>query len=182
MQYFPDLKQGDPINRRWFNDLIGFCNSLVLRGDGRTTRVNRTASGTTVSAIIPSGSAGGGASGGGAGAAHLPFTITGGTAANVVEISAGFASRNGAAVYVAAGTATVSQSGYLMLRAPWDDNDGGWQPFEYVVIPVAGGAVSITDADFPLGYVTVSGGTAFEAATSFHPAMAVFIKAGTCTQ
>jgi len=181
MQYFPNLKQGDPINRRWFNDLIGFCNSLVLRGDGRTTRVSRSASGTTVSAIPQAVAAGGGGAGSGA-SGYLPFTITGGTAADVVEISAGFASRNGAAVYVAAGTATVSQSGYLMLRAPWDDNNGGWQAFEYAVIPVAGGAVSITDADFPLGYVTVSGGTAFEAATSFHPAMAVFIKAGTCSQ
>lgn len=60
MQYFPNLKQGDPINRRWFNDLIGFCNSLVLRGDGRTTRVNRTASGTTVSTIPQPVTAGGG--------------------------------------------------------------------------------------------------------------------------
>ena len=60
MQYFPNLKQGDPINRRWFNDLIGFCNSLVLRGDGRTTRVTRTASGTTVTAITQAVAAGGG--------------------------------------------------------------------------------------------------------------------------
>lgn len=68
MQYFPNLKQGDPINRRWFNDLIGFCNSLVLRGDGRTTRVNRTASGTTVSTIPQPVTAGGG------GGASLPTT------------------------------------------------------------------------------------------------------------
>ena len=44
-----------------------------------------------------------------------------------------------------------------------------------------GTSVAITDADFPLGYVTVSGGTAVVSIESFTPPMAVFIKAGTCS-
>lgn len=50
---FQPLKAGQKINRAFFNDLISFCNSLVLRGDGKTTQVTHTAGGTTVSAVIP---------------------------------------------------------------------------------------------------------------------------------
>lgn len=52
---FQPLKSGQKINRQFFNDLISFCNSLVLRGDGKTTQVTHTAGGTTVSAVIPEG-------------------------------------------------------------------------------------------------------------------------------
>lgn len=121
---------------------------------------------------------------------NLPFdlTIDGGT---ILNIGIGFASRNGTVVQVDAGTvslAQISASGYLMLRAPWvqdsQTSEWGWGDFERVVVTSAGGTVAITDADYPLGYVTISSGTvsAIESAESFHPAMAIFIKAGTCSE
>lgn len=66
---FQPLKSGQKINRAFFNDLISFCNSLVLRGDGKTTQVTHTAGGTTVSAVIPEGQRG-------ISAAVKPFVVT----------------------------------------------------------------------------------------------------------
>lgn len=113
---------------------------------------------------------------------HAPFQLSfnGGTAGTtIVDIAPGFASRNGTAVWVSSGTVGVSESGYVMLRAPFIDGTG-WGDFELAVIPVSGGSVAITDADYPLGWVTINGGT-ITSVESFNPPMAVFIKAGTCS-
>lgn len=116
-------------------------------------------------------------------ASHAPFKISfsGGTVSPfTLSVASGFASRNGDVVQVEAGTVSVSQSGYVMLRAPFNDSTG-WGSFEYAVIPITGGTVvAITDADYPLGYVTVSGGTAVASIESFTPPLAVFIKTGSC--
>ena len=118
-----------------------------------------------------------------ASSSHAPFRLSfnGGTAGTAtVDVAPGFASRNGEAVFVPAGTVDATASGYVALRAPFSDSTG-WGAFEYVVLQSGGGTVTITDADYPVGWVTVSGGTV-SAVESFTPPMAVFIKAGTCDE
>lgn len=110
---------------------------------------------------------------------HAPFRLTIGGGTATVNVATGLASRNGEMVEVSAGTITVEQAGYIYLQVPFDD-DTGWGSFSYGVSADLISLVGGTAECFPLGYVEMVGGTV-TAVESFAVPMAVFIKAGTCT-
>lgn len=150
MQYFPNLKQGDPINRKWFNDLIGFCNSLVLRGDGRTTRVNRTASGTTVSTIPQPVAAGGSGGGGATDFSNFPVSINGGTVSTAtVEVGAGVYFVDGSAVTSAGASWALPQFTPFTIYGLYDRDTNGYPKTSFII----GGISDPSFKSFPIANV-----------------------------
>lgn len=132
MQFFPQIKPGDTIDRKWFNSLIGFCNSLVLRGDGKTTRVNRGAGGTTVSAIIPSVTRGGG--GGASDFSNFPVSINGGTVATAtVEVGAGTYFVDGGAVTSAGASWSLPQLNPFTIYGLYDRDTNGYPKTSFII-------------------------------------------------
>lgn len=134
---------------------------------------------------------------------NAPFNLSLSTDGTKVNVYYGFASRNGAVEFVdrnSIAVSTITESGYIMLRAPFSETDG-WGAFEYVVIPwthdstggniIEGGwSVKITNEDYPIGFVEITGGTSQDGTEvnqvtrleSYNPTMAIFIKAGTCSE
>lgn len=184
---FESLQVRDSSDIRWDISNSGISAHLVKSSSGATQPTDEAMDSTTFTVSKP----------------HAPFNLSLSTDGTKVNVSYGFVSRNGAVEFVdysSIEVSSITESGYIMLRAPFDEANG-WGELTYVVIPLThdptggnitegGWSVEITNEDYPIGYVEVTGGTSQDGTEvnqvtgleSFNPTMAIFIKAGTCSE